>query len=216
MSDVIETLDKNIKTIEMLEKEYAKRATPRMKYASIRSALNNAIISLKKTKDRYSEERAKESQECNSDLISRKKLIEDLNRINSEYYPSAQVSRLMECVNNQPQILVQDSPKLVQESDCISRKLLLQELETDTEDKFGKEWFKYMVNNQPQVQPIANDKTKLKEKLIEYFDIGDSSAYYLTRVKESFSVGTMTLDDFVEFTENDIDDLVDYLTKKEV
>jgi hypothetical protein len=30
MSDVIETLDKNIKTLEMLEKEYAKRATKRI------------------------------------------------------------------------------------------------------------------------------------------------------------------------------------------
>lgn len=64
MSDVIEALDKNIKTLEMLEKEYAKRATPRMKYASIRSALNNGIIALKKTRDRYSEELAKNPQEC--------------------------------------------------------------------------------------------------------------------------------------------------------
>ena len=126
---------------------------------------------------------------------------------------------------------VQDVPD-INVGDCISRKKLIKKLKcrrwkmaSDTtpmqalEVKFGNEMLDMIldtINNQPQVQPIVNDKTKLKEKLIEYFNIGDSSAYYLTRVKGAFNIGTMTLDDFVEFTENDIDDLVDYLTKKEV
>ena len=81
MSDVVETINKNIKTLEMLEKEYEKRATPRMKFASIRSALNNAVISLKKTKDRYSEELAKEPQEC-------------------EWIPHIEVGRGYKCVSH--------------------------------------------------------------------------------------------------------------------
>ena len=179
MSDVIEIIEKNIETLEMLEKEYEKRATPRMKFASIRSALNNAVISLKKTRDRYSEELAKEPHECNSDLISRTKLIRDLF-----YSPDGNRYRTRDCDNFPITISLEDLRKV--------------------------------LNNQPQVQPIVRSTEETKQKLMEYFNIGDSSAYYLTRVKEAFSIGTMTLDDFVEFTENDIDDLVDYLTKKEV
>ena len=161
MSNVNKVLEKNIETLEMLEKEYEKRATPRMKFVSVRSALNNAVISLKKTKDRYSEELAKEPQEDSIKTLS--KLVEKYSDEATKY-----------------------------------RKLYEE------------------LNNQPQVQLIVRSTEETKQKLMEYFNIGDSSAYYLTRVKEAFSIGTMTLDDFVEFTENDIDDLVDYLTKKEV
>lgn len=60
MSDVlIRQLQRNIETLELLEREYEKRARPRARLLSIRSALNNAIIALKKTKARYA---AKESQ----------------------------------------------------------------------------------------------------------------------------------------------------------
>ena len=114
-------------------------------------------------------ETLKEPQECNSDLISRKKLIESFNAsINTGYetFP--------------PDIIIE------------------------------------AINNQPQAQPIVRSTEETKQKLMEYFNIGDSSSYYLTRVKEAFSIGTMTLDDFVEFTESDIDDLIDCLTKKEV
>lgn len=55
-------------------------------------------------------------------------------------------------------------------------------------------------------------KNKLKEKLIEYFDINkDTDYYFLTRDKSAFQYGTMTFDDFKEFDEELIDDLVDYL-----
>ena len=57
------------------------------------------------------------------------------------------------------------------------------------------------------------NKEALKELLMEYFNIGDSYCYFLTRVKEAFSVGTMTFDDFVEFSEEDIDELVEHLYK---
>ena len=55
------------------------------------------------------------------------------------------------------------------------------------------------------------DKEKLKKLLRQYFTIGDSYAYNLTRVKEAFNVGTMTLDDFVEFDDDVIDDIVEFV-----
>ena len=58
-----------------------------------------------------------------------------------------------------------------------------------------------------------NTKDKLKELLMRYFTIGDSYSYNLTRVKSAFAVGTVSLDDFVEFDEEFIDDIVEYLLK---
>lgn len=53
---------------------------------------------------------------------------------------------------------------------------------------------------------------KLKRILMKYFDINnDTYAYNLTRDKAAFSVGTMTFDDFEEFTEEIIDDIVEYI-----
>ena len=65
-----------------------------------------------------------------------------------------------------------------------------------------------------------NETTEFKERLMEvlrsYFDIGDSYTYNLTRDKHAFACGTMGFDDFEEFTEKDIEDLVDYLMSKGV
>lgn len=53
---------------------------------------------------------------------------------------------------------------------------------------------------------------KLKNILMDYFDInGDTYAYNLTRDKAAFSIGTMTFDDFEEFSEEIIDDIVKYI-----
>lgn len=54
-------------------------------------------------------------------------------------------------------------------------------------------------------------KEKLVELLNRYFQIGDSYAYNLMRVKESFEIGTMTFDDFVEFDDETTSDLADFL-----
>lgn len=55
-------------------------------------------------------------------------------------------------------------------------------------------------------------KDKLREKLIGYFNINKDTDYYiLTRDKSAFQYGTMTFDDFKEFDEELIDDLVNYL-----
>lgn len=48
---------------------------------------------------------------------------------------------------------------------------------------------------------------------MQYFDIGDSYAYNLTRVKEGFTVGTVSIDDFEEFTEEIINDIVEYILR---
>ena len=51
---------------------------------------------------------------------------------------------------------------------------------------------------------------------MKYFSIGDSYSYNLTRVKSAFAVGTISLEDFEEFDESFINDLVDYLLKNNV
>ena len=54
-------------------------------------------------------------------------------------------------------------------------------------------------------------KEKLSNILSEYFGIGDSYAYNLTRDKAAFGIGTMTMDDFEEFDADTISDIVEYL-----
>lgn len=54
-------------------------------------------------------------------------------------------------------------------------------------------------------------KDRLEKLLLEYFSIGDSYCYNLTRVKEAFEIGTMTFDDFEEFNEDTIRDLAEFL-----
>ena len=55
-------------------------------------------------------------------------------------------------------------------------------------------------------------KDKLVELLAEYFNIGDSYAYNLTRVKSAFACGTVGLDDFEEFDDEMVKDIASYLT----
>ena len=55
-------------------------------------------------------------------------------------------------------------------------------------------------------------KDKLVELLAEYFNIGDSYAYNLTKVKSAFACGTVGLDDFEEFDDEMVKDIASYLT----
>ena len=55
-------------------------------------------------------------------------------------------------------------------------------------------------------------REKLVELLAEYFNIGDSYAYNLTRVKSAFACGTVGLDDFEEFDDETVKDIASYLT----
>ena len=58
---------------------------------------------------------------------------------------------------------------------------------------------------------MLSSKEKLVEVLSKYFDIGDSYAYNLTRVKSAFACGTMGFDDFEEFDEETVTDIADHL-----
>ena len=55
---------------------------------------------------------------------------------------------------------------------------------------------------------------RLKDVLMDYFDVNNNTyAYNLTRDKKAFGVGTMTFDDFEEFSEETIDDIVEYIKR---
>lgn len=54
-------------------------------------------------------------------------------------------------------------------------------------------------------------REKLVETLAEYFNIGDSYAYNLTRVKSAFACGTVGLDDFEEFDDETVEDIASYI-----
>lgn len=60
---------------------------------------------------------------------------------------------------------------------------------------------------------VTLEEDKLRETLIEYFcqwaSCGDSYIFDLTRVKEAFAIGTMSFDDFVEWDESRVAELVD-------
>lgn len=85
--------------------------------------------------------------------------------------------------------------------------------------KFGIATFTDATEKQMNIVLMAKDgrratmdvRGKLVELLSEYFDIGDSYAYNLTRVKSAFAWGTMGLDDFEEFDEETVADIADHL-----
>ena len=54
-------------------------------------------------------------------------------------------------------------------------------------------------------------REKLVEMLAEYFNIGDSYTYNLTRVKSAFACGTVGLDDFEEFDDETVENIASYL-----
>lgn len=59
-------------------------------------------------------------------------------------------------------------------------------------------------------------RERLMELLSRYFNIGDSYTYNLTRVKSAFAVGTVDLDDFEEYTEDDVANLAGHLYNNNV
>ena len=63
------------------------------------------------------------------------------------------------------------------------------------------------------VRPVVQ-RDAVMQALNNFFSIGDSYTYELTRVKEAFYVGTMTFDDFEEWNEDNVSDLCDYLMKE--
>ena len=77
-----------------------------------------------------------------------------------------------------------------------------------------KEEIKEMID-QKFAQSIELNYDLLKELLMEYFMIGvDCYAYNLTRDKSAFECGTVTVNDFEEFNEEVIDDIVDFIKSR--
>ena len=71
---------------------------------------------------------------------------------------------------------------------------------------------KVLEENKKYKEVIDN----LKDKLMEYFEVGrDSYFYVLTRDKSAFDYGTMSFDDFIEFSEEQVDDIIDFLKEVE-
>lgn len=67
---------------------------------------------------------------------------------------------------------------------------------------------KLLKENQKYKEVIDN----LKDKLMEYFEVDrDCYFYVLTRDKSAFYYGTMSFDDFKEFNEEQVDDIIDFL-----
>lgn len=90
----------------------------------------------------------------------------------------------------------------------------------DVMDRYGFTEYTVSKNETGIVAKLANKlyeyenffTERLKDVLMNYFDIStDTYAYNLTRDKTAFSVGTMTFDDFEEFNEEIIDDIVKYI-----
>lgn len=77
-----------------------------------------------------------------------------------------------------------------------------------------KEEFKEMID-QKFAQSIELNYDFLKELLMEYFRIGvDCYTYNLTRDESAFECGTVTVNDFEEFNEEVIDDIIDFIKSR--
>ena len=77
-----------------------------------------------------------------------------------------------------------------------------------------KEEIKEMID-QKFAQSVELNYGFLKELLMEYFRIGvDCYAYNLTRDKSAFECGTVTVNDFEEFDEEMIDDIIDFVKSR--
>lgn len=77
-----------------------------------------------------------------------------------------------------------------------------------------KEEIKEMID-QKFAQSVELNYEFLKELLMEYFRIGvDCYSYNLTRDKSAFECGTVTINDFEEFNEEIIDDIIDFIKSR--
>lgn len=90
----------------------------------------------------------------------------------------------------------------------------------DVMDRYGFTEYTVGKNETGIVAKLANKlyeyenffTERLKDVLMNYFDVSsDTYAYNLTRHKTAFSEGTMTLNDFEEFNEEIVDDIVNYI-----
>lgn len=80
--------------------------------------------------------------------------------------------------------------------------------------KFEKEDIEELIEQKVK-ESVEFNYDFLKELLMEYFRIGvDCYAYNLTRDKSAFECGTVTVNDFEEFDEEVIDDIVNFMKSR--
>mgnify|MGYP001278379686 CR=1 FL=1 len=56
-------------------------------------------------------------------------------------------------------------------------------------------------------------KTKINDAISEHIDTGNSYTYQLIRTKEAFQYGTVTLDDFIEWDDDAVEELSNDIMK---
>lgn len=77
-----------------------------------------------------------------------------------------------------------------------------------------KEEIKEMIDQKFE-QSVELNYDFIKKLLMEYFRIGvDCYSYNLTRDKSAFECGTVKVDDFEEFNEEVIDDIIDFIKSR--
>lgn len=77
-----------------------------------------------------------------------------------------------------------------------------------------KEEIKEMIDQKFE-QSVELNYDFIKKLLMEYFRIGvDCYAYNLTRDKSAFECGTVAVNDFEEFDEEIIDDIIDFIKSR--
>ena len=77
------------------------------------------------------------------------------------------------------------------------------------EDEY--EWDERRIEELEEENRRLTDREKLIQILNDFFQMEDTYTYNLTRVKSAFSVGTVSLEDFEEFSEQNIDELADVI-----
>lgn len=71
------------------------------------------------------------------------------------------------------------------------------------------------IIDQKFTQSVELNYDLLKELIMEYFRIGvDCYTYNLTRDKSAFECGMVTVNDFEEFNEEVIDDIIDFIKSR--
>lgn len=77
-----------------------------------------------------------------------------------------------------------------------------------------KEEIKEMIDQKFE-QSVELNYDFIKKLLMEYFRIGvDCYSYNLTRDKSAFECGTVAVNDFEEFNEEVIDDIIDFIKSR--
>ena len=97
-------------------------------------------------------------------------------------------------------------------TDYVSRQYLLNEYDRQHQGPPGGA--RKIIAGAPAADVVPVNREKLIAVLRDYFSIGDSYTYELTRAKSAFDIGTVSVNDFEEWGEEDISCLCDYIFRE--